>query len=76
MYNYFCYYLLPKVIINKMELLQSQAPVEGELSGNSAVRNLDIGVQTLDIRVETLDIRVRTLDIDVLQQCCDVQKVL
>ena len=30
--------------MNKMELLQSQAPVEGELSGNSAVRKLDIGV--------------------------------
>ena len=29
---------------NKMELLQSQAPVEGELSGNSTVRKLDIGV--------------------------------
>ena len=33
-----------KVGQNKMELLQSQAPVEGELSGNSAVRKLDIGV--------------------------------
>ena len=54
---------------DKMELLQSQAPVEGELSGNSAVRNLDIGV-------ETLDIRGSTLDIEVLQQCCDVLKVL
>ena len=30
--------------LNKMELLQSQAPVEGELLGNSADRKLDIGV--------------------------------
>ena len=29
---------------NKMELLQSQAPAERELLGNSAVRTLDIGV--------------------------------
>ena len=29
---------------NKMELLQSQAPAERELLGNSAVRILDIGV--------------------------------
>ena len=49
-----------------MELLQSQAPVEGDLSGNSA----------LDIRVCTLDIGVGTLDIEVLQQCCDVLKEL
>ena len=34
---------------NKMELLQSQAPAERELLGNSAVRTLDIGVQILDI---------------------------
>ena len=37
-------FFLSKIIINKMELLQSQAPVEGESSGNSAVRKLDIGV--------------------------------
>ena len=30
--------------INKMELLQSQAPAERELLGNSADRTLDIGV--------------------------------
>ena len=29
---------------NKMELLQSQAPAERELLGNSADRTLDIGV--------------------------------
>ena len=29
---------------NKMELLQSQAPAERELLGNSAVRTLDIRV--------------------------------
>ena len=43
-----------------MELLQSQAPTEGELSGTSAIRTLGIGVWTLDIRVETLDIRFWT----------------
>ena len=63
----FC--ILINIVMNKMELLQSQAPVEGELSGNSAVRKLDIGVVTLDIRVGTLDI-------ELLQQCCDVLKVL
>ena len=31
-------------IMNKMELLQSQAPAERELLGNSADRTLDIGV--------------------------------
>ena len=29
---------------NKIELLQCQPPVEGELSGNSIFRKLDIGV--------------------------------
>ena len=55
------------LVNNKMELLQSQAPAERELLGNSADRKLDFGVQILDIgfRVWTLDIRVWTLDIRV-----------
>ena len=36
--------IFTKRIQNKMELLQSQAPAERELLGNSAVRTLDIGV--------------------------------
>ena len=49
-----------------MELLQSQAPAEGELLGNSAVRtfrhwSLDIGYYNF----EKLDIRFRTLDLEV-----------
>ena len=52
--------------LNKMELLQSQAPAEGELLGNSAVRtfrhwSLDIGYYNF----EKLDIRFRTLDLEV-----------
>ena len=35
---------LQKFIENKMELLQSQAPAERELLGDSAVRTLDIRV--------------------------------
>ena len=51
---------------NKMEPLQSQAPAEGELLENSAVRtfrhwSLDIGYYNF----EKLDIRFRTLDLEV-----------
>ena len=49
-----------------MELLQSQAPAEGELLGNSAVRtfrhwSLDIGYynfEKLDIRFRTFTLRL------------------
>ena len=40
----FNHFSASNVAINKMELLQSQAPAERELLGNSAVRTLDIGV--------------------------------
>ena len=43
-----------------MELLQSQAPAEGELLGTSAVRTLDTG--SLDIKGWILELRYWTLD--------------
>ena len=46
-----------------MELLQSQAPAQRELLGNSTVRTLENRFWILDIRIKTLDIRVWTLDI-------------
>ena len=46
--------------INKMELLQSQAPAERELLGSSVVRILEFGNGTFDLRIWTLDIRVWT----------------
>ena len=48
-----------------MELLQSQAPAQRELLGNSTVRTLENRFWILDIRIKTLDIRVWTLDIRV-----------
>ena len=38
-----------------MELLQSQAPAERELLGNSAVRTLDFGHWILELRHWTIE---------------------
>ena len=48
------------IYLNKMELLQSQAPAERELFGSSVVRTLEFGNGTFDLRILTLDIRVWT----------------
>ena len=48
--NIFCKDKKRRINRYEIELLQSQASVERELLGNSAVRKLDIGVQILDIR--------------------------
>ena len=49
-----------KILKNKMELFQSQAPVKRELLGSSVVRILEFGNGTFDLRIWTLDIRVWT----------------
>ena len=37
---------------NKMELLQSQAPVERELLGSSVIRTLEFGNWMFDLKIE------------------------
>ena len=46
--------------VNKMELLQSQAPAKREFFGSSVVRTLKFGNWTFDLRMWTLVVRVWT----------------
>ena len=48
-----------KIIRNKMELLQSQAPTKRELFRSSVIRTLEFGNWTFDLRMWTLDIEFR-----------------